>query len=427
MNGSHDTGSRRICAAHSSYAWPVLIVDDDRDISGIVAEILSAEGFVVSELGDAHPAIIQAEVTRLEPDVVLLDGGEGSGYGHSWVNAAWMRERTRPIPVIMFYGAYPRDRRSANRSERAQQEGGVCRFSIQALQHPRPGRHRGPHCRRARGGARPCLGWSAANLIVASDPQSAGDTRGRVSSIVEAELARVDTLEDAEAVIRRAEDLAAAQTEAQAGKQAASGPASAPTEVEAAERAAPSQQVGAADALVETAAQAVAPTPEATAVLQGAQEAIGADHDAQPSPPRVRRGRSLLRQAVLRRMGPFQALDARLYLEVNGQARPRLLDEVCRRRPFIDVVRALVVGKEPGSWSFPSRHTCAAFAAAWTLSRYWPRLRPLFFGVAATLGYSRVFVGAHYPGDVATGAVLGMALSELVRRATLRAGRPTLW
>ena len=87
-----------------------------------------------------------------------------------------------------------------------------------------------------------------------------------------------------------------------------------------------------------------------------------------------------------------------------------------RRRAFIDVVRALVVGKEPGSWSFPSGHTCAAFAAAWTLSRYWPRARPVFFGVAATLGYSRVFVGAHYPGDAAIGAALGMSLAELIRR-----------
>jgi membrane-associated phospholipid phosphatase len=306
-----------------------------------------------------------------------------------------------------------------------------------------------------------------------SDRPPAEDTRGRVSSVIEEELARVKTLEDAEAVIRRAEQLAASQTEDQAGKHAASGPATAPSEVEAAEKSAPTQPAGAADALVETAAQAIAPTPEAPAVVQGAQAAIGPDHEAQPSSARVRNGRSLLRQAVLRRMGPFQALDARLYLEVNGQARPRLLNEACkvvtlvttggwiwilatllayrlgvprsgpalraivpsvtfatwiaeypvkayfrRRRPFIDVVRALVVGKEPGSWSFPSGHTCAAFAAAWTLSRYWPRARPLFFGVAAALGYSRVFVGAHYPGDVASGAALGMTLSELVRRAT---------
>ena len=80
----------------------VLIVDDDHDISKIVAEVLSDEGFVISELGDSEPAVIHAEIARLEPDVVLLDGGEGVGYGASWVNAAWMRERTRPIPVIMF-------------------------------------------------------------------------------------------------------------------------------------------------------------------------------------------------------------------------------------------------------------------------------------------------------------------------------------
>jgi DNA-binding response OmpR family regulator len=82
----------------------VLIVDDDLDISTIVAEVLTAEGFVVSELADAHPGRIQAEVARLEPDLVLLDGGEGSGYGYSWLNAAWMHERSRPIPVIMFTG-----------------------------------------------------------------------------------------------------------------------------------------------------------------------------------------------------------------------------------------------------------------------------------------------------------------------------------
>ncbi|HLZ29071.1 MAG TPA: phosphatase PAP2 family protein [Chloroflexota bacterium] len=306
-------------------------------------------------------------------------------------------------------------------------------------------------------------------------PPPDASTRGRVRSVIEQELERVTTLEDAEAVIQRAEQLAAAQTEAEAGEHAAAAPGSAPTDVEHAERAAPPQPAGAADALVETAAQAVAPTPEAPAVVQAAQEAVGTDHGGTPSPPSRRRGRSLLRQAVLRRMGPFQAFDARVYLEINGQARPRLLDDVLqvvtlattggwiwiagtllanlchvrgsgralrsivpsvlvstwiteypikayfrRRRPFIDVVRALVVGKEPGSWSFPSGHTAAAFAAAWILSRYWPRLRPLFFGGAATLGYSRVLVGAHYPGDVATGAALGMAASELVRRVTDR-------
>jgi DNA-binding NtrC family response regulator len=79
----------------------VLIVDDDRDISTMVAEVLSDEGFVISELRNAQLTAIQAEIARVEPDVVLLDG-DGRDYGYSWVNAAWMRQRNRPIPVIMF-------------------------------------------------------------------------------------------------------------------------------------------------------------------------------------------------------------------------------------------------------------------------------------------------------------------------------------
>jgi undecaprenyl-diphosphatase len=303
----------------------------------------------------------------------------------------------------------------------------------------------------------------------------ADEDRTRVRSVIEQELERVETLEDAEAVIRRTEQLSAARTEAEVGQSAADAPASAPTAVEQTAAAAGSQPAGVADVLVETAAQAVAPTPEAPAVVRGVQQAVGADHQAPPTPPSVGHGRSLLRQAMLRRMGPFQAFDARLYLSVNGQPHPPLLDQLCnlvtvvttggwiwllaavlarrlgvpgsgaalrdavpcivistwiaefpvkayfrRRRPFIDVVRALVVGKEPGSWSFPSGHTCAAFAAAWVLGWHWPRWRPLFFGIAATVGYSRVFVGAHYPGDVATGAGLGMALSEVIRRLTTR-------
>src|ERR1700726_4819377 len=80
----------------------VLIVDDDQDISKIVAGGLSEEGFQISVLRDSRPDVMYAEMAHLEPDVVLLDGGHGGGYGDSWVNAAWMRERSRPIPVIMF-------------------------------------------------------------------------------------------------------------------------------------------------------------------------------------------------------------------------------------------------------------------------------------------------------------------------------------
>lgn len=80
----------------------VLIVDDDKSVVEVVAEILRDEGYAVACLADGQLGALQAEVARLEPEVVLLDGGGAAGYGQSWNSAAWLRTRGRPIAVIMF-------------------------------------------------------------------------------------------------------------------------------------------------------------------------------------------------------------------------------------------------------------------------------------------------------------------------------------
>lgn len=80
----------------------VLVVDDDEHIGEIVNALLADEGFRVSVLHSVTTDAIRVAVNQLEPDCVLLDGEHSTGYGQSWEEAAWLTQRTRRVPVIMF-------------------------------------------------------------------------------------------------------------------------------------------------------------------------------------------------------------------------------------------------------------------------------------------------------------------------------------
>ncbi|MDE0019770.1 MAG: phosphatase PAP2 family protein [Candidatus Poribacteria bacterium] len=66
--------------------------------------------------------------------------------------------------------------------------------------------------------------------------------------------------------------------------------------------------------------------------------------------------------------------------------------------------------------SMPSGHTTNAFAAAAGLSHEYPRWAPLFYGLAAGVGFSRIYLGRHYPSDTLGGALLGMSSARVVLR-----------
>jgi undecaprenyl-diphosphatase len=62
------------------------------------------------------------------------------------------------------------------------------------------------------------------------------------------------------------------------------------------------------------------------------------------------------------------------------------------------------------SSSFPAGHAATAFAGASLLSYIAPRAAPGFVLLAAAIGYSRVYVGVHYPSDVLVGALVGAVI-----------------
>jgi membrane-associated phospholipid phosphatase len=85
---------------------------------------------------------------------------------------------------------------------------------------------------------------------------------------------------------------------------------------------------------------------------------------------------------------------------------------VRRRRPFIRLAQARIVGRRAGGRSFPSGHTGQAFFLATVLAGYfhagvWTVC--LLYALALLVGITRMYVGAHYPRDVLAGAILGSA------------------
>lgn len=66
--------------------------------------------------------------------------------------------------------------------------------------------------------------------------------------------------------------------------------------------------------------------------------------------------------------------------------------------------------------SFPSDHTTVSFAIAFAILAFDPVIGALFVVIALIIAVGRLFIGAHYPSDVAAGLLIGLIAAGVVVR-----------
>src|ERR1700722_23002 len=234
----------------------------------------------------------------------------------------------------------------------------------------------------------------------------------------------------------------------------------------------------AAGVIASAAAQSAHAAPDEKLIVdESVTQAFGGGAESDGVASDTLRGRRHLRDELFKRLGPLQAVDTFVFLQINQLPHWKLSDRFLtrlswvmtsgtgwllflalatlvdrqrgwratravapalwlatatvehpikkwfrRRRPFIYLIEAIIVGRKPGSYSFPSGHSAAAFAGALLLAREYPGSARRFFGLATLVAFSRIYLGVHYPGDVLSGSLLGMVLARIYSRVLRKIG-----
>ena len=125
-----------------------------------------------------------------------------------------------------------------------------------------------------------------------------------------------------------------------------------------------------------------------------------------------------------KRRGSLQILWSILVVILVDAGATALKSETLRLRPQQEISQIGMLLQRPASSSFPSNHAANSFALATLLTIYYPKMAGVFFTAAAVVGFSRIYLGEHYPLDVLAGALLGtsvaLAFAMMIRSLPLR-------
>jgi undecaprenyl-diphosphatase len=88
-------------------------------------------------------------------------------------------------------------------------------------------------------------------------------------------------------------------------------------------------------------------------------------------------------------------------------------------RPFDTLKNLHVLISLPDSYSFPSGHAALTMALATSVYFYRKRLGELLFVFAFIVGLARIYVGVHYPLDVAVGFLIGFIIPKVLQRTSI--------
>lgn len=93
---------------------------------------------------------------------------------------------------------------------------------------------------------------------------------------------------------------------------------------------------------------------------------------------------------------------------------PGLKDFVARPRPSHAVSQVVLVEEAETDYSFPSVHSFLIALLAVLVARKKDRLLSFFLPLSFLVGFSRIYLGVHYPSDVLVGLGLGFLYGLLI-------------